>query len=409
MAASSTRRCTIPDGLSLRQCEVYQTLIHVAEGREERGQGPRPIVVISDVGKDYDDAAALLVLKEFHRLGHVELRAVVANLMPADKRTRLARAWLDALGLQNVPVGRGTRGKPDEEEELELEYEFSWNDFVMPADVPQRDGQDLLLEAYQHAKAKGEKLYLLCLSSLQDIHKFASAYPDLVAHYTAEVHMQGGNYISSEGKLEPDRSAANNRYNWEAARAWHSFLQKNALPSYTYTKAVAFAAALSSEVFVELEASGHPIGSYLRRVQVEQDLAFYKQACESDPEKRFAPFMDQQWFLVHKTNWQQRPNADLGAGLPIGEEVIPYLSKIVLYDVHGALGVSGEDVIEKLGIFRSRDRSIEVELKSTGKVVRVHHWIADDEQSVAVPDKVHAVLSALLKGSLLDALRYSNL
>jgi hypothetical protein len=32
---------------------------------------------------------------------------------------------------------------------------------------------------------------------------------------------------------------------------------------------------------MELNAMGHPLGAYLRRVQVEQDVAFYKQSAEA--------------------------------------------------------------------------------------------------------------------------------
>lgn len=389
----------IPKEMSPSESGVYQNLIRVAQQRKLSGQGPRPIVVITDLGKDYDDLAALTVLKEFHRLGLIELRAVVANLNPADKRARFARAALDSLGLRGIPVAHGTRGSPEDHEELA--HEFS--EFSLSREVPKQDGQALLLEVYENAKEKGEKLHLLCLSSLQDIDEFAQKHSQLVRECTAEVHMQGGNYISSEGKLEPDSKAANNRFNWEAAAGLHSFIQANALPSHTYTKIAAFAAPLTSDVFVELEATGHPIGAYMRRVQVEQDLAFYKRACESDPEKRFAPFMDQNWFLANKTDWHQRAQAEEDHALPTGKEVIPYLTKIVLYDVHAALGVAGQDVVAALNMFQSNKRSMDVMMKSQGKVVKVQHWITGDDQSTVVPKALALAVSSLLKGSLLAA------
>lgn len=75
----------IPEGLSQPESGVYQKLLDICVA----GQKPRPIVVITDVRKDYDDLAALVNLKEFHRMKLVELRAVVANLMPADQRAHL--------------------------------------------------------------------------------------------------------------------------------------------------------------------------------------------------------------------------------------------------------------------------------------------------------------------------------
>lgn len=390
----------IPNGLSLIECEVYERLIRVAKQRRERGLiSPRPIVVITDVGKDYDDVSALTVLKELHRLRLVELRAVVANLMPADKRARSASAALNSLGLRDltVPVARGTRGSLEDHAELAHEFRLLGTNFSSSLEYgsSHRDGQDLLRNVYQTAKEKGEKLCLLCLSSLQDIHEFASTHCSLVAECTAEVHMQGGNFVTSEGKLEPDCRAANNRFNLPAAREWHNFIVTNAIPSHTYTKVASFAASLTSDVFVELEATGHPIGAYLRRAQVEQDLAFYGRACESDPEKRFAPFMDQTWFLANKTNWHQQR---VGNALPTGKEVIPFLTKLVLYDVHAALGAAGEDVLAELKMFQGRRRCIQVD---TG-VVQCHKILCDDQSTMAREEVDAAVVavSALLKGSL---------
>jgi hypothetical protein len=397
----------IPTGLSLAESQVYQKLIRVAKERHARGQAPRPVVVITDVGKDYDDLSALIVLREFHRLGLIQLRAVVANLMPADKRARLARAALDSLGLRDVtvPVARGTRGSSDEHEELA--HEFSGGEFVATPDFSssQLDGQDLLHRVYRTAKMEGEKLYLLCLSSLQDIHKFADKHPELVVENTAEVHMQGGNYFTREGKLEPDCKAANNRFHLDAAKAWHSFIQTNAIPSYTYTKTAAFAAPLSSDVFKELEATGHSIGAYLRRVQVEQDVAFYKRACESDPQKRFAPFMDQEWFLANKTNWQLEQRE--GERLPTDKAIVPYLTKLVLYDAHAALGVAGEDVVAKLNVLQGKHRW-HIQVNKEGCEVGINHRISCDGQSTMVPEQIEGVavaLSALMKGSLISANR----
>lgn len=57
----------IPTGLSPEEQGVYKKLIGV---RKRRGrQAPPRVVVITDLGKDYDDLAAMVVLKELHRLG----------------------------------------------------------------------------------------------------------------------------------------------------------------------------------------------------------------------------------------------------------------------------------------------------------------------------------------------------
>ncbi|KAG0624443.1 hypothetical protein M758_3G248400 [Ceratodon purpureus] len=384
----------IPMELSQRELGVYQKLEEVSQRRKESNQVPRPVVVITDVGKDYDDLAALVVLSVFHHLGFIELRAVVANLIPAEKRAHLAKAALESLGLGDVPVAFGTRGSPDDHEVLD--YEFKGAEFSTGASVELENGKALLTRVYQTAKEKDEKLYLLCLSSLQDIFEFASANTDLVVKYTAEVHMQSG-VSENEHNLKPDGNAANNRFNLDAAVEWYLFIQRHAIRSHIYTKNAAFITSLDSGVFKELAATGHPIGAYLRRVQVEQDVAFYKRACESDPGKRFAPSMDQTWFLDHKTNWHLRPHPSEGDTLPIGEEVIPYLTKIVLYDVLAALGVAGDDVVDVL----KNDIKVESEeLGESGSGKTMHYSVTNKSVTSEDADRISLEVASLLKGAL---------
>jgi hypothetical protein len=128
---------------------------------------------------------------------------------------------------------------------------------------------------------------------------------------------------------------------------------------------------------------------------VEQDVTFYKRACENDPKKRFAPFMDQKWFLANKTNWHMRPHASEEDALPTDEQVIPYLTKIVLYDAHAALGIAGNDVVEELDVLESKDRK-----EGEGEV---RYWITDDKSSLEHKDNISLAVSSLLKGSLSKA------
>ena len=378
----------IPKGLSTSETGIYLPLLKVADEIARRGQKPRPLVVITDAGKDYDDLAALTLLKELHRLKLVEVRAVVTNLMPVEKRVRFVRGALNELGLHQIPVAQGTCGSLEEHEELDYEFD---TDFMAPVDSPApEDGQELLRQTYASAKETGEKLHLVCLSSLQDVQQFANTYPDLFVMYTDEVYMQGGNRISPEGKFEPDEKAANNLFNLPAAAHFHTFLQEKCLSSHTYTKDASFAVPLTSELFAELEATGNPIGAHLRRVQVDQDLSFYARSCESDPDKRFAPYMDQNWFLQHKTDWPKQVH-DKKTTLPVGKEVVPYLTKLVLYDVLAALGSAGNEVVDALETFRERDRIV--------PGCDTHFWILEGRD--IVPERLSVAISSLMKGSLL--------
>jgi hypothetical protein len=56
-------------------------------------------VVITDLAKDYDDLAVIIVLKELYRLRFMHLEAFIANLELSRKRAIYGRVALDSLGL----------------------------------------------------------------------------------------------------------------------------------------------------------------------------------------------------------------------------------------------------------------------------------------------------------------------
>lgn len=87
------------------------------------------------------------------------------------------------------------------------------------------------------------------------------------------------------------------------------------------------------------------------------------------------------------------------------EEVIPFFTKIVVYDAQAALGVAGENVVSELEVFRSspEPRSIMVK-KSEGGFVKVVHQLIGHE-CIVLPEKISVAMSALMKGSLIKALR----
>jgi hypothetical protein len=57
------------------------------------------VIVITDLAKDYNNLAAIVILKELHRLGFMHLKAFIANLEPSCKRAIYRQAALDSLGL----------------------------------------------------------------------------------------------------------------------------------------------------------------------------------------------------------------------------------------------------------------------------------------------------------------------
>lgn len=397
-----TAQPMIPQELSPEERAQYETLLRVVKARSDRGSEPPRVVVITDLAKDYDDLAAMVVLKELHRLGVIKLLGFIANLEPAKERTRFGRGALDSLGLKTIPIARGTSGFPNSSEprHRRLDYEFKC-DFMANEDEPrlvefieEGSGEQLLRRLCLDAVNTGQKLTLMLISSLEDIYTFSQHEQELLEGAVSNIVLQGGYTISAEGKLVPDPAANNNRYDISAATEFHSFIQDHKIPSMVYTKVAAFATPLTSAFFAELANTNHPIGKHLREVQVWQDLSFYKTASKKDEKERFAPFMDQEWFLENKTSWFDSPHPPNNP-LPEGEEVIPYLTKVVVYDALAALGTSGDDAIDALKVLTSSS----VQPSEIHKIVGLAGPPSDPGVD---PERMATVLSALLKGSLVS-------
>ncbi|KAF4630716.1 hypothetical protein G7Y89_g7424 [Cudoniella acicularis] len=396
LTSSSPSKPMIPDGLTLEEAAQYETLLRVVEARRADGTKPPRVVVITDLAKDYDDLAAMVVLKELHRVGCVKLMGFIANLMPAMDRARFGRGALDELDLQLIPIARGTSGFPESgfKKHKILDYEFDC-DFMADQDDPRlvtQKGEDLLLRLCQDAIRSGDKLTLLLISSLEDIFTFSLKYPNELRAAVSNIILQGG-YTISEGKLEPDESANNNRYDFEAAQKFHTFMQESKIPTTVYTKVAAFATPLTSQLFGEMAETKHPLGKHLRHVQTFQNLAFYRSASSKDPKERFAPFMDQEWFLRNRSSWFN-VHHEPGTPYPKDEELIPYLTKVVIYDALAALGAAGSDALHDLNVLRIDDQEASIH-KIVGKA-------GPPSDPGINPEQMALVLSALLKGSLLS-------
>ena len=385
----------IPHGLSDTEITYYQTLINLVKANRSRKQ-PH-VVVITDLAKDYDDLAAMVVLKELHRLGVIKLLGFIANLMPAEKRAQFGRGALDSLGLEDIPIAKGSSGFPTSARRKhdELPYEFDCDFMATDGRVDEQKGGDhLLLKLCQEARESDNKLTLLLISSLEDIYTFSRTNPNDLKGAVSNIVLQGGYTITKEGKLKPDESANNNRYDLDAAKSFHAFMDENHIRSTVYTKIAAFATPLTSDLFAEMAETNHPLGKHLRKVQVEQDLSFYKKASEEDPRDRFAPFMDKEWFLKNKTGWYEAKH-DKDEALPHAEAVIPWLTKVIVYDALAAVGASGTDALEALKVLTHNDTP-------PSTIHQVVGFAGPPSDPGVDPEQMASVLSALLKGSLLS-------
>ncbi len=156
-------------------------------------------------------------------------------------------------------------------------------------------------------------------------------------------------------------------------------------------KIAAYNAALSTDVFGALAGTGHAVGAHLQRVQRAQDVQFYRSAC--DPQSRFMPHMDQAWFLRNRFSWYEQPHAT-EEPLPKGEAIVPYLTKVIVYDALAALGAAGQDAIAALKVFTGEPRQT-----MSGSVSTIHTLYGSDEQTGIHAFALTLSLQALLKGS----------
>jgi len=379
----------IPRGLSGPEVAVYETIARAVEARAEAGIDPPYIAVITDLGKDYDDLAAMVVLKELRRLGVVRLGGFVANLVPSKKRARFGRGSLDLLGLDGIPMATGLQTGINIHKELPYEFDCS---FMAPESTVAETGEHLLERLFTQAVGNGEKMTVLCISSLADIAHFSHSHAELVRNAVSNVVLQGGYTIDAEGILRPDEAAANNFYDFEAAKEWHTFIQESHIPSTVYTKIAAFATPLTSELFATLAETKHPLGEHLRRVQVYQDRTFYERSCLKDPQARFRPFMDQEWFLKHKSSWYDEVHPK-DTDLPLGDEIIPYLTKVVVYDALAAVGAAGKDVLNALSVLKPIPKST--------TAPSIHQIVGSPDSTGVNEQEMATVISALMKGSLM--------
>jgi hypothetical protein len=343
----------------------------------------------------------MLCLKELSRLGVVTLEGFVANLMPAEDRALFGRGALDSLGLQRVPIGIGTRGseKPHEI----LDYEFAGIEAFMPPKSKLKElpyGQDLLKAVFEKAIKEDRKLTFLAISSLMDMADFVKTPegPELLKKGLRNVVLQGG-YRMVDGVLTADPEAANNGFDLKGAQEFHTFMQENKIPSAVWTKVATFATAIPTTVFEFMEDTRHPLGPYLRKVQIGQDSSFYLKACSDKP---FAPHMTQPWYLKNRSAWLSSGH-EPDEPYPTVEELIPFFINIIAYDALAAIGAAGDDVVEEFKLIKpltSRPDADDPLHKVIGVAPVKEPPLPADCNFNSAP--MNLVITALLKGALLS-------
>jgi len=261
------------------------------------------VVMYGDFGKDYDDVFALAILTELHDKKFINLRGVIANVVDAKYRARIARGVLDAVKCPNIPVGCGTDGSVDKTKMTSLatrfgSYEAEYVALEAKDDDRIEDGQGLMKRICEDAQRRDMKITLVLTSSLCDIAQFIKNERQLYEDAVGNHLIQGGYEIRKDKSIKVDEEAMNNLYDIESAKYFHSVLQQLQKPSSVFTREVAFAVRLPGDTFKT--ATDNIVAACLDKVQMKQEREFFERAFskENINGKRGAL-----WYLEGRTDY----------------------------------------------------------------------------------------------------------
>jgi len=377
-------------GYSQGTVERLTELVNAAESSDdarEQDEEPLPLVVITDPGKDNDDELALILCRTMRDMKLIDLRAVVANLAPAFERAKLARGTLDELGMANVPAAAGGNGNA-KGDMYGISRNLAHTSHGSVRRDPEEDGHALLLRVYEEAEP--HSLTLLLISSLVDAAQFIESHEELFALKTARVAIMGGVAESSlqEGSdyIEPDRSAANHRFDFNATELVYRRCQELGVALVVLTRSAAYATSVPAFIYDELASLGHPVALRLRENQREAIEVLFKRAClpPSDPGRLGLPERcGIEWFSQTFCT-----GTDLSS-VSSGRSVWPYVTSLVMYDALALLAAHPKTL----------DAFFEVALKEVNDVT--HCVVGLNDEHPGIRD------TNLLRTFLMDGLRYA--
>lgn len=256
------------------------------------------LVIVGDFGKDPDDEHALLCTIGAQQNGEALLSAVVANLVPAEQRARIAQGLLNATGAV-APVGVGTSCNVQgniRDYEIKVAY--------MAPHPPVVSGLQVLSEALENAP--DQSLTLVLNSGLTDTQELIRTRPDLVRTKLARVAIMGGVQVDGDrvaldvhGRMTPD-TAANNMFDPLAAREVYAWLQEEKVPLSILTREAALACTFRFDFYDQLAATKSLIGQSLHDRQQPALNALWAEACAplGTKERGNLPDRcDRQWFI----------------------------------------------------------------------------------------------------------------
>ena len=261
-----------------------------------------PILSITDIQQDPDDEDLLVAMGNFTLQGAIQLFGTIANLAPAEWRTRLLRATLDLLGMDDVSAAQGTDCNKDPAVYMDVRR---WN-IPYLTNVSQETrfpkGKDLFVT--QLREVPDHSVTLLCVSGLTDAAMLLEEERALFERAIRRVVIMGGivrkygSVVLENGFMLPD-DAANNKFDMQAAEYVYRELQARGIPLTILTKEAAYAVPFPRSFYDELAKTGHPVGIRLRDMQKDsiQHLWYRANLPTADPKREGLPARcDAAWF-----------------------------------------------------------------------------------------------------------------
>jgi len=286
----------------------------------ERERAGVPIIVITDVGRDIDDAMALILLASLKRMLLVRPLAVITTLPPEQDRARLARSILDSLGLHDVPVGIGTQiDMPDEKLNLSCfegvhvgQNDFEWGDVLMSRVL--RDAKDCSVK-------------ILCIANLKDVSALMVKHKDLCCAKVKEIVLMGGAIIQ-DGNLQPDPLAFNNHTHIQSANHVFAECLHHNIATTSVSRLAAYDLQFEVSWFDKLQQSQHQLAKRIRELNYKAMETLWRR-CHVPPWLRFPgrglpKRCTRDWFIDFFD-----VEIDKNTSVPLWQST----SKVFLYDV----------------------------------------------------------------------------
>jgi hypothetical protein len=293
------------------------------------GRKPVKIMIFTDVGRDIDDAALLMIFAYLHKIKVVEVVLVVANVKPAESRAKAAKFIFEKMGAPDIPVAAGSDGT---DEEIKLHpYEFEGTDKIQGTILY---GKTTIVEKLEALKMKKEQCNMIVVTSLRDLSELIIQHESLVETTVSKFFFQGAWKTDHEQveTLVPDMEATNNKYDYNATTHVYDWLRRGNISTYTATRFSASKATIGSQVFRKAADRGHTAAQYIYNAFGEQERKFYVDAIKP-PELRFRTRMDLRWFTNRHPCWREAH----GDVLPETFEDIQPFVQMTLYDVVAGL------------------------------------------------------------------------